>query len=49
MWKKGGGYTVDPLEVSMDSEAKITPILIISCVLVATAGLMFGYDVGNSG
>jgi energy-converting hydrogenase Eha subunit H len=49
MLQKGRGYVVDHLEVSMDSEAKITPILIISCVLVATAGLMFGYDVGNSG
>ena len=40
---------MEPLEVSMDSEAKITPILIISCLMVATAGLVFGYDVGNSG
>ncbi|XP_078173238.1 sugar transport protein MST4-like [Carex rostrata] len=49
MWRRGGGCPVEPLEVSMDSEAKITPILIISCLMVATAGLMFGYDVGNSG
>ncbi|KAJ4784057.1 Sugar transport protein 13 [Rhynchospora pubera] len=48
MWPRGG-YPMEALEVSMDSEAKITPILIITCVLVATAGLMFGYDVGNSG
>ncbi|KAJ1693375.1 hypothetical protein LUZ63_010073 [Rhynchospora breviuscula] len=48
MWPRGG-YPLEALEVSMDSEAKITPILIITCVLVATAGLMFGYDVGNSG
>lgn len=30
-------------------EAKITPIVIVSCILAATGGLMFGYDVGISG
>lgn len=30
-------------------EAKITPIVVISCFLAATGGLMFGYDVGVSG
>ncbi|KAJ3683833.1 hypothetical protein LUZ60_014060 [Juncus effusus] len=30
-------------------EAKITPIVIISCILASTGGLMFGYDVGISG
>nr|GEV80291.1 sugar transport protein 13 [Tanacetum cinerariifolium] len=29
--------------------AKITPIVIISCIMAATGGLMFGYDVGVSG
>ncbi|RDX90021.1 Sugar transport protein 13, partial [Mucuna pruriens] len=32
-----------------DYEAKITPIVIISCIMAATGGLMFGYDVGVSG
>jgi hypothetical protein len=32
-----------------DFEAKITPIVIISCIMAATGGLMFGYDVGVSG
>ncbi|XP_078173237.1 sugar transport protein MST4-like [Carex rostrata] len=49
MWRSGEGYPVEPLEVRMDSEAKITPVLIISCLMVATAGLVFGYDLGNSG
>ncbi|KAK9933366.1 hypothetical protein M0R45_020564 [Rubus argutus] len=31
------------------SEAKITPIVIISCILAATGGLMFGYEIGISG
>ncbi|XP_030548188.1 sugar transport protein 13-like isoform X2 [Rhodamnia argentea] len=30
-------------------EAKITPIVVISCIMAATGGLMFGYDVGVSG
>ncbi|XP_074570236.1 sugar transport protein MST4 [Curcuma longa] len=30
-------------------EAKITPVVILSCVMAATGGLMFGYDVGISG
>ena len=37
----GGGVT--------EFEAKITPIVIISCIMAATGGLMFGYDVGVSG
>lgn len=37
----GGGGT--------EFEAKITPIVIISCIMAATGGLMFGYDVGVSG
>ncbi|KAJ3682533.1 hypothetical protein LUZ60_015106 [Juncus effusus] len=49
MLGRGGGYGVEALEVALDKEAKITPILIVSCIMVATAGLMFGYDVGNSG
>lgn len=34
---------------SKEFEAKITPIVVISCVMAATGGLMFGYDVGVSG
>ncbi|KAL6185807.1 hypothetical protein ACLB2K_041930 [Fragaria x ananassa] len=30
-------------------EAKITPVVIISCILAANGGLMFGYDIGISG
>ena len=32
-----------------DYEAKITPLVIISCIMAATGGLMFGYDIGISG
>ena len=30
-------------------EAKITPLVVISCIMAASGGLMFGYDVGISG
>lgn len=30
-------------------EAKITPVVIVSCIMAASGGLMFGYDVGISG
>ncbi|XP_022955929.1 sugar transport protein 13-like [Cucurbita moschata] len=33
----------------VEFEAKITPVVIISCILAATGGLMFGYDIGVSG
>ncbi|KAK1380067.1 Sugar transport protein 13 [Heracleum sosnowskyi] len=42
---EGGSVPNDGTEF----EAKITPIVIISCIMVATGGLMFGYDVGVSG
>ncbi|KAK9932885.1 hypothetical protein M0R45_020106 [Rubus argutus] len=35
-----------------DSEAtikKITPIVVVSCIMAATGGLMFGYDIGATG
>ncbi|XP_021761128.1 sugar transport protein 13-like [Chenopodium quinoa] len=43
----GGGFVAPSSGVVF--EAKITPIVIISCILAATGGLMFGYDVGISG
>ncbi|KAG5061677.1 hypothetical protein AAZX31_01G224100 [Glycine max] len=43
----GGGFTSGG--GAGDFEAKITPIVIISCIMAATGGLMFGYDVGVSG
>ncbi|XP_027366363.1 sugar transport protein 13-like [Abrus precatorius] len=43
----GGGFTTSGGGDGF--EAKITPIVIISCIMAATGGLMFGYDVGVSG
>ncbi|KAK3147971.1 hypothetical protein QOZ80_3BG0289020 [Eleusine coracana subsp. coracana] len=43
-----GGFSVSAPS-GTEFEAKITPIVIISCIMAATGGLMFGYDVGISG
>lgn len=43
----GGGMVAS--RGGTEFEAKITPIVIISCIMAATGGLMFGYDVGVSG
>lgn len=43
----GGGFVAS--SGGVEFEAKITPIVIISCIMAATGGLMFGYDVGISG
>jgi sugar porter (SP) family MFS transporter len=44
-----GGGMAAPAAGGKEFEAKITPIVIISCIMAATGGLMFGYDVGVSG
>ncbi|XP_010277661.1 PREDICTED: sugar transport protein 13-like [Nelumbo nucifera] len=43
-----GGFSA-PATGGAEFEAKITPIVIFSCIMAATGGLMFGYDVGVSG
>uniref|UniRef100_A0ACD5UY53 Uncharacterized protein n=2 Tax=Avena sativa TaxID=4498 RepID=A0ACD5UY53_AVESA len=43
-----GGFSVSAPS-GMEFEAKITPIVVTSCVMAATGGLMFGYDIGVSG
>ncbi|KAK3190021.1 hypothetical protein Dsin_029582 [Dipteronia sinensis] len=45
----GGGLSASAPPAGVEFEAKITPIVIISCIMAATGGLMFGYDVGVSG
>ncbi|KAG5587798.1 hypothetical protein H5410_048232 [Solanum commersonii] len=45
----GGGLSITGCAGGTEFEAKITPILIISCIMAATGGLMFGYDIGVSG
>ena len=44
-----GGFSAVRKNGGTEFEAKITPIVVISCVMAATGGLMFGYDVGVSG
>ena len=41
-----GGFSAPS---GMEFEAKITPMVVTSCVTAATGGLMFGYDIGVSG
>ncbi|KAG9456452.1 hypothetical protein H6P81_000960 [Aristolochia fimbriata] len=43
-----GGLSVSSTS-GVEFEARITPIVVISCIMAATGGLMFGYDVGVSG
>lgn len=43
----GGGFTTASGDTQF--EAKITFTVIISCIMAATGGLMFGYDIGISG
>ncbi|CAJ2630268.1 unnamed protein product [Trifolium pratense] len=43
----GGSFTGSTTDVEF--EAKITFAVIISCIMAATGGLMFGYDIGISG
>lgn len=43
----GGGFATAAGDVQF--EARITFAVIISCIMAATGGLMFGYDIGISG
>ena len=44
-----GGFSASLAPPSgMEFEAKITPMVVTSCVTAATGGLMFGYDIGIS-
>ena len=42
-----GGFSVS--STGQEFEAKITWTVILSCIMAATGGLMFGYDIGVSG
>ncbi|XP_031488279.1 sugar transport protein MST4 [Nymphaea colorata] len=43
------GFSAPARTGGVQFEGKITPIVIVSCIMAATGGLMFGYDVGISG
>ncbi|KAJ3702871.1 hypothetical protein LUZ61_006576 [Rhynchospora tenuis] len=43
-----GGLSV-AAPASVEFEVKIVPNVILSCIMAATGGLMFGYDIGVSG
>lgn len=43
-----GGFNIaGPIGKELD--ARITPYVIITCIIAASGGLMFGYDIGISG
>jgi len=43
----GGGFAVD--SANNGFAGKITLSVIISCIVAASSGLLFGYDIGISG
>lgn len=43
----GGGFTIDAPSNGFDG--KITLSVVITCIVAASSGLIFGYDVGISG
>ncbi|ESW08241.1 hypothetical protein PHAVU_009G030700 [Phaseolus vulgaris] len=45
----GGVFPVDSSPITNDSVAKITLSIVITCIVAASSGLLFGYDLGISG
>lgn len=45
----GGGFSAAPGGRASEYEGKITFYVIMTCIIAASGGLMFGYDVGISG
>lgn len=43
----GGGFVAE--SSVKQYEGRVTAYVIISCIVAATGGLMFGYDIGISG
>ncbi|KAK3034833.1 LOW QUALITY PROTEIN: hypothetical protein RJ639_033738 [Escallonia herrerae] len=44
-----GGVMVGNVDISENEEGKLTTSVVIICIIAASAGLMFGYDIGVSG
>ena len=43
-----GGFSVDASS-ARSFDGKITPSVVITCIVAASSGLIFGYDVGITG
>ena len=43
------GFSLSRKSEVMEFEGYITPYVVITCILAATVGLIFGYDTGISG
>lgn len=39
----------EAMDISMKYPGKLTPRVIVTCIMAATGGLIFGYDHGVSG
>ena len=44
-----GGFANPVGSGGVEFEARITAYVIITCIMAASGGLMFGYDIGISG
>ena len=45
----GGGFSMDTQVTATNVGGKVTLSIIITCIVAASSGLLFGYDVGISG
>ncbi|KAF3794978.1 Sugar transport protein 10 [Nymphaea thermarum] len=45
----GGSIPVGPGGVAKDYSGKVTSFVVFTCIIAATGGLIFGYDIGISG
>jgi len=45
----GGGFSMDTQVTATNVGGKLTLSIIITCIVAASSGLLFGYDIGISG
>lgn len=45
----GGGFVVDGSRREGEMGGQITVAVVITCIVAASSGLIFGYDIGISG
>lgn len=45
----GGGFSMDTQVTATNVGSKLTFLIIITCIVAASSGLLFGYDIGISG
>jgi len=45
----GGGFSMNTQVTATNVGGKLTLSIIITCIVAASSGLLFGYDIGISG